>query len=385
MSKINLRKWAAKLHLWLGLPSGVVLFIVAITGAIYALQPEVADLGRPKFHIEPKGEILRPSELIERVRPLVFRSDADSTNAIYGVTYRGYLEPAVVGAKVGKSRHSGYYMNPYTGELLHEEHPGYNFFRWAITGHRTLWLPREIGKPIIGWSILTFVFVTITGLIMWLPRKWNKKSIKAATTIKWASKPSKRWLDVHNVVGFYTAIFALAIAITGLTWSFDWWGNGYYSLLTGGDTLEKWSMPSSDTLSTARPYASPDSVLWERALKKYPLKDDGSSLRFDVPSTPDGVFAVVYNPDGDLAYADAEYNFYDRYTLTKLKGGGLYGIEQDSLSFGQKLYRMNYDIHSGSIAGTLGRYVAMLVSLLLATLPITGGYLYLRRFKGKKS
>lgn len=383
MKKLNLRYWAGRLHLWLGLPAGVVLFIVALTGAIYALRPEVDALGRPDLSVRAEGRrLLAPQELITAVRGEVFASPQDSSNAIYGVTYYGTERAAVVGAKIGKSRHSSLFVDPYSGTLLHKETPGYDLFRWAMTGHRTLWLPREVGKPIIGWSVLIFIIITITGLILWLPQRWNKKNIKAATTIKWTAKPARRWLDVHNVLGFYSAAFALAIAITGLTWSFDWWGNGYYSLLTGGDTLQKWSVPSSDTLAL-RPYANTDSIMWERALSMYPLKNDGSSLRLDVPQKPDGTYTVAYNPDGDLAYGHVEYHFYDRYSLQPLDGGGLYGKRQAELSWGERLYRMNYDIHSGSVGGIVGRYIAFTISIIIAILPITGIYLWTRNRKKK--
>lgn len=383
MRSNNIRKWAARLHLYLGLPAGLVLFVVALTGAIYALRPEVVAIGRPDLSIVDEGkDLLPPYQLIDGVRSTVYRSPADSSNLIYGVTYEGRTQAAQVTAKIGSSRRSILFVNPYTGQLLHTEHSSYDIFRWAMNGHRSLWLPREIGKPIIGWSILAFIIVSLTGLVIWMPRKLNKKSLRAVSTIKWGAKRPRLFLDLHNVVGIYTLAFALAIAVTGLTWSFDWWANGYYGLLTGGDTLETWVVPKSD-VSRATQTAHTDSLLWQSVQRKYPIVSDGSSLRFDVPTDEDGVYTVVYNPDGDLRYSRTEYNFYDRYTLQQVAGGGLYGIAQDKLSIGQRIYRMTYDIHSGSIGGWVGRYIAFFVSLALCLLPITGIYLWWRKRKAK--
>lgn len=383
MRSNNIRKWAARLHLYLGLPAGLVLFVVALTGAIYALRPEVVGIGRPDLSIVDEGkDLLPPYQLIDGIRSTVYRSPADSSNLIYGVTYEGRTQAAQVTAKIGNSRRSILFVNPYTGQLLHTEHSSYDIFRWAMNGHRSLWLPREIGKPIIGWSILAFIIVSLTGLVIWMPRKLNKKSLRAVSTIKWGAKRPRLFLDLHNVVGIYTLAFALAIAVTGLTWSFDWWANGYYGLLTGGDTLETWVVPKSD-VSRATQTGHTDSLLWQSVQRKYPIASDGSSLRFDVPTDEDGVYTVVYNPDGDLRYSRAEYNFYDRYTLQQVAGGGLYGIAQDKLSIGQRIYRMTYDIHSGSIGGWVGRYIAFFVSLALCLLPITGIYLWWRKRKAK--
>ncbi len=385
MNRNGIRKWSARLHLYLGLPSGLVLFIVALTGAIYALRPEVAEMGRPNLSIQDEGRnILPPHALIDKIKGEVFQTPADTTNLIYGVTYNGREHAAAIVAKIGDSRRSTLYLDPYSGELLYTEHSSYDIFRWAMSGHRSLWLPREIGKPIIGWSILLFTIVTITGLIIWLPRKLNKKNLKAVTTIKWRAKRVRLFLDIHNVVGIYTAAFALAIAITGLTWSFEWWANGYYGLLTRGETLETWYMPTSNTEQTL-PTTNTDSILWQRVQAIYPIKNNGATLRFDFPTTADGVYTVVYNPNGENTFYNAEYNFFDRYSLEPISGGGLYGIPQKELSVGQRIYRMTYDIHSGSIGGWVGRYIAFTVSLLLCLLPITGIYLWWRKRKNKKT
>ncbi|MCK7560033.1 PepSY domain-containing protein [Chitinophaga sedimenti] len=42
-----MKKIFAWLHLWLGLISGIVVFIISITGAIYAWQPEISEFTQP--------------------------------------------------------------------------------------------------------------------------------------------------------------------------------------------------------------------------------------------------------------------------------------------------------------------------------------------------
>jgi uncharacterized iron-regulated membrane protein len=53
-------------------------------------------------------------------------------------------------------------------------------------------------------------------------------------------------------------------------------------------------------------------------------------------------------------------------------------------SFAEKLLRMNYDIHIGAILGISGKIFAFLISLLIASLPVTGFLIYLGRKKTKK-
>jgi uncharacterized iron-regulated membrane protein len=38
------------------------------------------------------------------------------------------------------------------------------------------------------------------------------------------------WYDLHVAGGFYVALLLLAMALTGLTWSYEWYRDGFYSM-----------------------------------------------------------------------------------------------------------------------------------------------------------
>ncbi len=40
------KKWSAKLHLWLGLSVGIIVFIVSLTGTLYVFKDEVQNILR---------------------------------------------------------------------------------------------------------------------------------------------------------------------------------------------------------------------------------------------------------------------------------------------------------------------------------------------------
>ena len=40
----------------------------------------------------------------------------------------------------------------------------------------------------------------------------------------------KFWHDLHVAGGMYALVFLLAMALTGLTWSFSWYRTGFYKL-----------------------------------------------------------------------------------------------------------------------------------------------------------
>ena len=92
---------------------------------------------------------------------------------------------------------------------------------------------------------------------------------------------------------------------------------------------------------------------------------------------------VCYNPS-NVTYYTREYRFFYQSSLQELSGGGSYGLNAKEITSGDKLFRMSYDLHSGSIFGLPGRILAFLVSLVIASLPITGVIIWWRKKKKKR-
>jgi len=370
------------LHLWLGLASGIVVCIVSITGCIYAFKPEITDWLEPYRFVAPMNKpFLSPLELRNKVVSTTFTAKADSSNVIYDVTYNGKERAAIVTYGNAHKKEIELMINPYDGKVLHKQNRHDDFFSFILRGHRSLWLPKPIGHYVVGWSIFLFFIVSLTGLFLWIPKKWNKKTLKSILTIKQHSGVNKKIYDLHKVLGFYTLLFALCLCTTGLTWSFDWFSKAYYGLLSGGGQLEKWEVATSDSTQINKTKDLAD-VLWNKVIKEYPLNGKGS-FTFMFPIDKSGSFGIAYNPE-ENSYRKREYRFFNQYSLKELKGGGIYGTPYRSAPIGDKIYRMNYDIHSGAIAGLPGRILMFFACFIIATLPITGFLIWKRRRIVKK-
>ena len=59
-------------------------------------------------------------------------------------------------------------------------------------------------------------------------------------------------------------------------------------------------------------------------------------------------------------------------------------LPYEKKSAGMQLNNMNYDLHTGQIAGFTGKLIAFFCSLISASLPVTGLTLYLGKKKKKK-
>jgi uncharacterized iron-regulated membrane protein len=73
-----------------------------------------------------------------------------------------------------------------------------------------------------------------------------------------------------------------------------------------------------------------------------------------------------------------DYLYFNQYTLEELPVDQIYG-RLDKASTADKVYRMNYDIHTGAIIGLPGKILAFFASLIAASLPVTGFMVWLGR------
>lgn len=97
--------------------------------------------------------------------------------------------------------------------------------------------------------------------------------------------------------------------------------------------------------------------------------DDGS---IEIHPPPDSVASIAANANPDPStYWQTDYRFFDQYTMVEYPVEHIWGRAKNS-QLADRLMRMNYDIHVGSIGGIPGKVLAFFVSLLIATLPVTG-------------
>lgn len=366
------------IHLWLGLISGIIVFIVSITGCIYVFQQEIKDALEPWRFVEVQDKpFVPPSKILDAAE--IHMPGKKPT----GLTYSNATGAAAVGyssRENGKRSFSVVFLNPYTGEFLKTQQTlgtdQFDFFRFIIDGHRTLWLPYEIGKPVVGIGTLIFIVLLITGLVMWWPRKWNKSNVNKSFKIKWNGSFKRVNYDLHNVLGFYSLILALIIGITGLVWSFNWFSDSLYYVTSGGESKLEHSHPHSDLSKVGMMKNDSISVLdqaWYKTISQEP-NVQGMYMSPGLKDEDDVIEIIAYQNHG--SWFDRNEYYYDRYTLEPLRAPGDRFLEAN---FADQLSMMNYDIHIGSVLGLPGKILAFFISLICASLPITGFLVWLNK------
>ncbi len=366
--KSPLRRFNDRLHLWLGLSVGLLIVIISLTGCIYVFERDIRDLTEPYRFVEIKNKpVLAPSVLAAIAENSVHETP---TGVQYGV-------PGEAAAVTYNRKGQGFtylYLDSYNGTVLKEKILNRDFFRLVLAGHFYLWLPPRIGQPVVCTAVMIFVFLLVSGIIMWWPKKWNRANRKKSFSISWKARFKRLNYDLHNVLGFYVLLFAFVIAVTGLVFGFTWFKKGYYFVVTGGKTLSRKQRPVSDTTFIYKQTGSGNTIdnVWQEMMREYhPIT---GALQITLPVRTADPISVTYNPERKTYYKRV-FRFFDRYTGTEIQTPPL------PQTTGSKIYQMNYDIHVGAAFGMTGKIVAFTASLLCASLPVTGFLIWWGRKK----
>ena len=147
-----MKKFFAKIHLWLSIPFGIIIAIVCLTGAILVFETEILELCYPSryFVKEVKGEMLSPAVLMGAAGQQL--PDSIKINGI-----RVSSDPKRTYQLILPGKKAACFINPYTGEITGID-DGKGFFMKIMRLHR--WLLDEYkrdgsfawGKTIVGYS-----------------------------------------------------------------------------------------------------------------------------------------------------------------------------------------------------------------------------------------
>ncbi|BCU75813.1 PepSY-associated TM helix domain-containing protein [Luteolibacter sp. LG18] len=250
--------WA---HLATGVVAGIVILILAVTGILMSFETQI--IGRAESKIvtakaPATGTPAGPEELVA-----AYKASGTSGRPTTLLLSSDPEDPAVFQA----GREGRQLFHPVTGESLGKGAEGTRrFFQVVVSIHRWLTWPaarqegqagqgpggqapargegmgagqgrpeggpgegpnqpltwRNIGGQITAAASLVFGFLLLSGLVLWIPRKFSKKAFKAVTLPQPRLKGRARDWNWHNLAGFWAAPFLLLIILTGTIMAYPW-------------------------------------------------------------------------------------------------------------------------------------------------------------------
>lgn len=363
---MTVKKIIGKLHLWLGLSSGLIVVFLGITGCILAFQREIESVTKPyQFIQHKKNAILLAPSALQKIA-----EEGLPQKLAHSITYSKQNKAAQV-VFYGDDYFYIVFIDPYTGKVQKVDNMSADFFRVVIMGHYYLWLPPEIGQPIVASATLIFALMMITGIILWWPR--NKAAHKQRFSIKWNAGFKRKNYDLHNVLGFYMLTVAMVIALTGMVMGFQWFAKSLYYTTSGGKNFIQYEETFSkkekkDTTTLLLPAVD---IVWKKMITAHP---DAQNIEVHFPENDSVAIGGVANPDADT-YWKSDYRYFDQYSLKEVDVKHLYGRFKNT-TVADKIMRINYDLHTGAALGLPGKILMFCASLIASSLPITGFLLW---------
>ncbi len=396
-----MKKIFRKIHLWLSVPFGLIITLVCFSGAMLVFENEANEwFRRDLYYVETvKGSPLPMDKLLEKVATTLPDSVAVTGVSISSDPGRAYQ------VSLSKPRRASLYVDQYTGEVKGKSERS-GFFMFMFRMHR--WLLDSMnpgnegifwGKMIVGVSTLLLVFVLISGIVIWWPRtrKALKNSLKITATKGWR----RFWYDLHVAGGMYALIFLLAMALTGLTWSFPWYRTAFYKVF--GVEVQQRAAQGHEQKSDAQ---KRDTKLAAHREKKR----EGNEVRKGERSgRPENNHSDMYSVTSPFVYWQEIYDKLGRqnpeYKQISISSGTAsvsfnrfgnqrasdrYSFNTDNGEFTEtSLYQHQdksgkirgwiYSVHVGNWGGMFTRILTFIAALLGAALPLTGYYLWIKR------
>ncbi|MEK1940907.1 MAG: sulfite reductase flavoprotein subunit alpha [Pseudomonas sp.] len=378
------KKALFQLHWFFGITAGLVLALMGTTGALYSFQEEISTALNPdilQIQVRDSG-VLPPAQLAEKIQTAA----GMPISGLRVFTQENKASQVFFMPKPGERRGPMRYFDPYTGELLGEP-SGKAFFDLMFQLHRFLAMG-EFGKQITGACTLMLLFFCLSGLYLRWPR--NALSWRTWLTFDWAKKGRAFNWDLHAVAGTWCLVFYLLAAVTGLTWSYQWFNQGLAYVLTdsanggreggkgggrgeGGKGGERRGPPPQ----AAEPVAINYDALWASVTKVA-----GPQLAaYNIRSPQDAKQPVFVN----YLLSDSPHERAVNEILIDAKTGE---VRKQNLyaekPLGAQLYASIYALHVGSYFGLTGRILITAASVTMPLFFITGWLLYLDRRRKKR-
>ncbi|MCU0210658.1 sulfite reductase flavoprotein subunit alpha [Pseudomonas shahriarae] len=364
-----LKKTLFQLHWFFGITAGLVLALMGITGAAYSFQDEILRALNPTVltvQKQPAG-VLPPTELVRKLEA----TEGKAVSMLWVESESGNAARVFFTPPPGERRGQMRYFDPYTGDYLGDA-VGQDFFGLMLQLHRFLAMG-DTGRQITGACTLILIFFCLSGLYLRWPRQ--VASWRAWLTLDWRKKGRSFNWDLHSVFGTWCLLFYLLAALTGLSWSYEWYNKGLTRLLSDAPQNERVRNRGPAPAGPA-PIANYEAI-WSSIYSSAGPGLSAYNIRMPpVAGQPATVYYLLQSSPHDRA-------------LNQINLDPATGVVKSVERYGDKSLKAQlltsiYALHVGSYFGLVGRIILTVTALCMPLFFITGWLLYLDRRRKKR-
>ncbi len=345
-----MRKALFNLHLWGAMITGIFLITLALTGAEMIFEEQIDHALNPAlFSVTPQTQRLPLTALInsiqktfpgERVLVLTVPQSSD-----------------LAATAIVKGRYT-VFVDPYTGQVKGTR-KGQNYFTQTIHQLHLRLLMGETGGMITSIAAIVLIFLTITGIYLW----WPLKRVTIARGKSWRRVN----FDMHHAVGFYSSVFLLILAFTGVMIGF-----------------EETTVPAMYKLTNSKP--TPPTVPSTPVKGGTPIAPD-QAIAIAEAALPGARTVNVGIPGGPKASYRVAMRFPEdrtpggrsRVIVDQFSGKALLVESSRTSPAGTRLVNLNRAVHTGDIGGWPSKIFACLMCLALVAQVFSGVVMWWKR------
>ena len=373
---LPLRKLFFWIHLAAGVMAGVVILAMSVTGVLLAFERQIvgwAERDLRATQSEAAGRLLPVSAIVAAA--VAASPDAKPSNVILRADPH-----APVTVAFGRER--TLFVNRYTGAVLGEGAKGVRgFFQVNEDVHRWLAMKgegRDVGKKITGASNAVFLFIVVSGLYIWIPKRKTRAAFGNLAFFRRGLRGRARDFNWHHVLGLWAFLPLVLIVFSGMVISYPWASALVYRAF--GDEPPK-PQNNERERGAGRQARGADSDqldrLWSAAIANATnVAPRWQSLSTRLPLSSKGPVTFALD-EGNGARPDKR----SQLMLDPKSGGVVEHKTYPAQSPGQKARAWLRWIHTGEAGGIAGQFVAALASAAAVVLVWTGIALALRRLR----
>jgi uncharacterized iron-regulated membrane protein len=356
-----MRKLVWTLHLWVGLTLGALAALSGLSGSAMVFGPDLEASLHPhqwQSQLSQNSQQVGVQSVADALKQK--HPDADLLFIRFPQKPNGVYEAWLDGGELRAT------VDQYSGQILSTYGVTDSVFGWLYVFH-TKYLQGERGESLVGWTGMGLLFLSLSGVVVWWPRKGDWRAAFAYRT-RAARRPG---YNLHRFVGWLSALLLSVIALSGTSLVYPEVSTRVLESVFGAASQKKVKSQVADA----------PTISFDQAVEAAQGALPGARVtRISPPAKKDAPLVVrVRFPEETHPYGQSNV-YLDAYSGKVLRADDARKAAQS-----QQLLNLRYPLHIGQWGGRVSQILHFIAGLLPAVLYVTGLMMWWSRRRARSA